>query len=75
MTTKPVDEVVLGLQIGGQIRHMRKVKNLTQKELAQKVGTAQSGIARVENDNYLPSLSFLIRIANVLGKRVQVKLK
>lgn len=75
INSKPVEEVILGMSLGKQIRHLRKVRGLTQKELAKILGTQQSSIARVETDNYLPSLSFLLRIAEVLGKRVQVKLK
>jgi len=70
-----VPEVMLGMTIGSQIKHTRKVAGLTQKELAEKIGSHQAGIARVENDNYLPSLSFLIRVAEALNKRVEVRLK
>ncbi len=75
INSKSVEEVMVGMSIGNQIRHIRKVRGLKQEELAKLVGTAQSGIARVENDSYVPSLSFLIRVAEVLGKRVEVKLK
>lgn len=75
VNSKPVVEVVLGMNIGSQIRHWRKVKGLSQAELADLLKTGQPAIARVENDNYLPSLSFLLRVAEALGKSVQVTLK
>ena len=75
INSKSVEEVVIGMNIGHQIQHLRKVKGLTQKQLAEEIGTAQSAIARVERDNYLPSISFLIRVANALGKRVEVRMK
>lgn len=52
----------------------RKEKNLTQKELAELVGTKQSNIARLESGNYNPTLQFLQKIASALGKKVSVAL-
>jgi len=75
INSKTVNEVMVGMRISGQLKHWRKVKGLTQAQLAEKLGTQQPSIARIENDGYLPSLSFLIRIAEVLEKRVEVKLK
>lgn len=75
LNTKPVEEVLVGMSIGSEIQHLRKVKNMTQKELAEQLGTSQPSIARMEDYSYLPSLSFLIRVAKVLGKRVEIKFK
>ncbi len=75
INSKPIEEVMVGMSIGTQMRHWRKVKNITQKELAKKIGSNQPAIARFERDGYLPSLSFLIRVATALEKRVEVKLK
>ena len=69
------DEFLVGLNVGSDLKHWRKVKGFTQKELAKKMGTHQPAIARVENDYYLPSLSFLIRAAKVLDKRIEVRFK
>jgi DNA-binding XRE family transcriptional regulator len=44
-----------------------------QKELAEKVGTKQSAISRLENGSYNPSIEFLSKIAHALGKEIQVK--
>ena len=52
----------------------RKEKNLTQKELAELVGTKQSNIARLESGTYNPTLQFLQKIASALGKKVSVSL-
>lgn len=41
----------------------RLFMNLTQEKLAAAVKTKQSSIARIESGNYLPSLSFLKKIA------------
>ncbi|VVB91003.1 Helix-turn-helix [uncultured archaeon] len=47
-------------------------KGVTQKELALKVGTTQSSIARLEGGNVNPSLDFLQKIATVMGLSVHL---
>jgi len=47
-------------------------KGITQKELAQKIGTKQSAIARFEAGNVNPSLGFLEKIAEVMGYKVNI---
>jgi ribosome-binding protein aMBF1 (putative translation factor) len=50
------------------IREMREEAGLTQAELARKVGTAQSVIARLEDAEYAgQSLTMLERIASACG--------
>ena len=57
-----------------QLISARLEKGITQKELAQKVGTKQSAIARFEAGNVNPSLDFLERVAGVMGYKVRVGL-
>lgn len=57
-----------------QIISARVNQNMTQKQLAEKAGTKQSSIARLESGNYNPSFQFLQKIANALGKRISVSL-
>jgi DNA-binding XRE family transcriptional regulator len=52
----------------------RKEKNLTQKDLADLIGTRQSNISRLESGNYNPSLEFLNKIANAVGKELEVRI-
>ena len=55
---------------------MRKSLNLTQKELAEQIGTSQPAIARVESGNYRNlSLSFLRRLAHALGAVAEIHLR
>jgi DNA-binding XRE family transcriptional regulator len=59
-----------------EILQLRKEQNLTQKELAKKMGTSQPAIARVESGNYKNiSLSFLRKLAKVLGAKPEIHLK
>ncbi|PIT93232.1 MAG: hypothetical protein COU06_01045 [Candidatus Harrisonbacteria bacterium CG10_big_fil_rev_8_21_14_0_10_38_8] len=53
----------LAVDIGIMISKLRILRSLTQSELAKKINTKQSSIARVENGASLPSLSFLFKIA------------
>ena len=58
-----------------QIIEERSRQDITQEELALRVGTQKSNISRLESGSYNPSLDFLIKIANSLGKEVQIVLK
>lgn len=57
-----------------QIIKARKEQNITQAELAKRVGTQKSNISRLESGNYNPSLDFLIRVSEALGKSLSVQL-
>jgi len=55
------------------IRQFREELDLTQAELARRVGTTQSVISRLENDEYEGhSLSMLYRIAAAVNRRIAV---
>ena len=58
-----------------QIIMARKELNMTQAELAKRVGTQKSNISRLESGNYNPSLDFLVKVAESLGKRLSVQIK
>jgi len=47
---------------------------LSQKELAQRIGTKQSAISRLESGTYNPSLSFLKKVADALDARLKISL-
>lgn len=52
-----------------------RIKNkMTQADVAKKVGTKQSAIARLESGNVNPSLEFLQKVASVMGYKVKVQL-
>ncbi len=55
-----------------QIIRARKEQNITQAELAKRVGIQKSNISRLESGNYNPSLDFLAKIAESLGKKISV---
>ena len=43
---------------------------MTQKELAIKMKTKQSSIARFENGKQIPSIDFLVRLASAVGTQL-----
>jgi DNA-binding XRE family transcriptional regulator len=57
--------------IGHQIRYLRRVKDMSQKTLAQKVGVSVGWIGRIERGLFLPNLKLLFKIA----KALQIKVK
>ena len=55
------------LRVGRMLVEARLIKGVTQEELANKLGTFQSAVARIESGNINVSLGFLQRIANALN--------
>ena len=53
----------------------RKAAGMTQKELAERMGTAQSNISRFESGTYNPTLAFLQKMAQSLGKTLKISLE
>ena len=65
---------VLGpeFEITAALIKRRLEKGLTQQELAKRVGTKQSAIARLESGMYNPSLDFLKKVINALDARLRI---
>ena len=61
---KVIEEIILA----------RKERNLTQKDLAELVGTKQSNISRLESGNYNPTIDFLNKIASAVGKQLEARI-
>ena len=61
-------------QLGLMLIEARLRKKMSQRELAKKVGTSQSQIARIEGMDANPSLSLLKRIATALNTKLQISL-
>ncbi len=61
------------LKIGYKINKARKESNMSQKELAEEIGTAQSNISRIERGDQNISSELLYKIAKALNKELVVK--
>ena len=56
-----------------QIIRKRIEHGMTQKKLAEKVGTKQSAISRLESGKYNPSLLFLQKVAHALNSELSIQ--
>ena len=59
-----------------QVLAARKAAGLTQADIARRIGTTQSAIARLESGSgkHLPSLATLHKYASAVGCRVEIRL-
>lgn len=56
--------------VGSKIKGLRETKNLSVEEVAESTGLSVDQIKSIENDQNLPSLGPLIKIARALGVRL-----
>lgn len=66
-TKKEVDKLSPRYRVISELISARIKEKMTQKDVAEKVGTKQSAIARLESGNTNPSLDFLQRVASATG--------
>lgn len=62
-------------QVADQVVNARTELKLTQKELAERMGDKQSNISRLESGTYNPSLEYLNKVAEALGKKLHIEFK
>lgn len=60
--------------IGEYLKHARYRAGLTQQELADKAGTTQTTVARVERDAVQPEITTIRKLAAALDVRIAVLL-
>jgi transcriptional regulator with XRE-family HTH domain len=56
--------------VGSRIRELRKGRRLTQTELSEKIGVAQSDLSRMEQGEYKVGLDTLFKILQVFELRM-----
>lgn len=61
-------------EITRELIRLRIENGLTQKDLADLIGTKQSAISRLENGSYNPSVGFLNKIAHAVGKELHISI-
>lgn len=69
---KQFDKYGKQFEIAYQIMQMRKQKKMSQNELAKKLETTQSNVARMESGKQNFSTSSLLKIADVFKKKLEV---
>jgi transcriptional regulator with XRE-family HTH domain len=55
-----------GLQVASAVRDLRHVRNLSQRQLAARMGVPRTYISKIENGKAMPTLSSLDRLARAL---------
>jgi transcriptional regulator with XRE-family HTH domain len=58
-------------KLGKRLQHMRKVADLTQEELAEKIHTSSTWVTYIETGREIPNLKMLQKIARALGIKVK----
>lgn len=56
--------------VGARIRALRKDRHLTQMELSEKIGVAQSDLSRMEQGEYKVGLDTLFRLLQVFDLKI-----
>jgi DNA-binding XRE family transcriptional regulator len=60
------------LRLGDQLRAIRRSRNLTQKEVAERAGITQPALSRIELGGGVPDLETLRRLGNAMQVRFHV---
>ncbi|HSH51062.1 MAG TPA: helix-turn-helix transcriptional regulator [Bacteroidales bacterium] len=68
------DEYSIRLKTAVMILEIRDQHNLSQSELAEKVGVKKSTIARIENASINTSVQMLDRIAKAVDKELKIEI-
>lgn len=61
-------------QLISELIGARVKKGMTQKDLAEKLGTKQSAIARLESESANPSFIFLEKVASAMGGKLSIRI-
>jgi len=65
----PQEQAIVNMRVNFalEIERVRKASNITQQELAEKIGTRQSGVARMLNNPTTATIDSLIKTLLALG--------
>ena len=68
------DALALEFEIAAELVKARLRAGLSQAELARRMGTSQSAVARLESGQTLPSTKTLLRYAEATGSKFHLRL-
>lgn len=57
--------------VSNNVSKLRQNKNVTQEELAEKVGVSRQTISALEKGNYIPSVLLAIKIADFFNTPIE----
>ena len=61
-------------QVAAALIEARTKAHLTQGELAERMSSTQSHVARLESGNYLPSLTSILRYSRAVGRKIKIEI-
>ena len=61
---------LMQMKLGTALKEIRDEARMTQDDLAERAGTTKSSVSRIENEEQVPSLDMLERLAAALGVKV-----
>ncbi|GII85295.1 hypothetical protein Ssi03_32850 [Sphaerisporangium siamense] len=62
------------LELGDQLREIRKRRGLSQKVVAERAGMSQPALSRIEGGGGIPDIATLLRLGMAMGVRFRVEL-
>ena len=68
------DELAGSYTLASKVIRARLEAGLTQKELAEKIGTHQSNISRLESGKCTPTFQLLAKVAEATGRELKIDL-
>ena len=71
---KEWDNLELRYAVVEQLIKLRNAYDLSQTELAKKIGTTQAVISRVENGTVNVGIDFLAKVAKAFDKKIEIKI-
>jgi len=75
LVTESAAPPVEGLQVATAVRDLRHVRNLSQRQLAARMGVPRTYISKIENGKAMPTLSSLDRLARALQVDISALLR
>lgn len=72
---KAYDELEPEFSVVESLIEKRLAKGFTQAQLARRIGTRQSAIARLESGTYNPTLSFLRKVTGALDAQLDITVR
>lgn len=66
VTSQPAAATEPGLQVAGQVRELRRMRHLSQRQLAGRMQVPRTYISKIENGKAIPTLGSLERLADAL---------
>lgn len=75
IVAEPTDDAAEGIQVAAAVRDLRRVRNLSQRQLATRMNVPRTYISKIENGKAMPTLSSLDRLARALQVDISALLR